>query len=42
MYESETYPARNLLLLTFRERVGPSELAQGRVPVAVTLERLSA
>jgi len=26
MYEVETDPARNLLLITFRERVGPAEL----------------
>jgi len=38
MYEAETDPARNLRLMTFRERVGPAELAQ----VAVALERLSA
>jgi hypothetical protein len=33
MYEAETNPARNLLLMTFRKRIGPAELA---------LERLSA
>jgi hypothetical protein len=42
MFETETDPARNLLLMTFRERVGPAELAQGRAQVAVALERLSA
>ena len=42
MYEAETDPARNLRLMTFRERVGPAELAQGRAQVAVALERLSA
>ena len=42
MYEAETGPKRNLLLMTFRERVGPVELAPGRAPVAVTRERLSA
>jgi hypothetical protein len=42
MYEAETDPARNLRLMTFRERIGPAELAQGRAPVAVALERLSA
>jgi len=42
MYEAETDPKRNLRLMTFRERVRPKELAQGRAPVAVALERLSA
>jgi hypothetical protein len=42
MFEAETDPARNLLLMTFRERVRPAELARGRARVAVTLERLSA
>ena len=42
MDETETDPARNLRLMTFRERVGPAELAQGRAQVAVALERLSA
>jgi hypothetical protein len=41
MYEAETDPALNLLLMTFRERVGPAELAQGRAHMAVALERLS-
>jgi hypothetical protein len=42
MYEAEADPKRNLRLMTFRERVGPAELAQGRAQVAVVLERLSA
>jgi hypothetical protein len=42
MFEVETNPARNLRLMTFRERIGRAELAQGRAPVAVALERLSA
>ena len=42
MYEAETDPARNLRLMTFRERIGPAELAQGQAQVAVALERLSA
>ena len=42
MFETETDPARNLRLMTFRERVGPAKLAQGRAQVAVALERLSA
>ena len=42
MYEADTDPKRNLLLMTFREHVGPAELAQGRAQVAVALERLSA
>ena len=42
MFEAETDPARNLRLMTFRERVRPAELAQGRAQVAVALERLSA
>jgi hypothetical protein len=42
MYEAETDPARNLRLMTFRERIGPTKLAQGRAQVAVALERLSA
>jgi hypothetical protein len=42
MFEAETNPKRNLRLMTFRERIGPAELAQGRAPVAVALERLSA
>jgi hypothetical protein len=42
MYEAETNPVRNLLLMTFRERIGPAELAQGRAQVAVVLEKLSA
>ena len=41
MYEAETDPARNLRLMTFRERIGPAELAQGRAQVAVALERLA-
>jgi hypothetical protein len=42
MYEAEADPKRNLLLMTFRERVGPAVLAQGRAQMAVALERLSA
>jgi hypothetical protein len=42
MFEAETDPARNLRLMTFRERIRPAELAQDRAPVAVALERLSA
>ena len=42
MYKAETDPARNLRLMTFRERVRPAKLAQGRAQVAVPLERLSA
>jgi hypothetical protein len=42
MFEAETDPARNLRLMTFRERIGPAELAQGRAQVAVALEKLSA
>jgi hypothetical protein len=42
MFKAETDPARNLRLMTFRERVGPVKLAQGRAQVAVALERLSA
>ena len=42
MDEAETDPARNLRLMTFRERVGSTKLAQGRAQVAVALERLSA
>ena len=42
MFKAETDPARNLRLMTFRERVGPAKLAQGRAQMAVALERLSA
>lgn len=42
MFEVETDLARKLRLMTFRERVGPAELAQGRALVTVALERLSA
>lgn len=42
MFEAEADPAHNLLLMTFRERVRPAKLAQGRAQVAVALERLSA
>ena len=42
MYTAETDPKRNLRLMTFRERLGPAELAQGRAQVAVALEKLSA
>jgi hypothetical protein len=40
MYEVETDPARNLLLMTYREHVGPAELAQGRAQVVVALEAM--
>jgi hypothetical protein len=36
MHEAETDPAHNLLLMTFRERIGLAE------QVAVALKRLSA
>jgi hypothetical protein len=42
MFEPETDPKRNLRLMTFRERIGPAKLAQGRAQVAVALEKLSA
>ena len=42
MFEAETHPAYHPLLMTFWERVGPAELAQGRARVAVALERLLA
>lgn len=42
MYEAETDLARNLRLMTFRERIGRAELAQGHAQVAMALERLSA
>ena len=42
MDETETDPKRNLRLMTFQERVGPAELAQGRAQMTVALERLSA
>ena len=42
MFEAETDPKRTLRLMTFRERIGPAELAQGRAQVAMALERLSA
>ena len=42
MFEAETDPTRNLRLMTFRERIGPAVLAQGRAQVAVAPERLSA
>jgi len=42
MYKAETDPKRNLRLMTFQERVGPAELAQGRAQMTVALERLSA
>jgi hypothetical protein len=38
MFEAETDPARNLRLMTFRERISPAGLAQ----VTVAMERLSA
>ena len=37
MFEAEADPARNLLLMTFREHIGPAELAQGRVQVAMAV-----
>ena len=40
MYEAKADPRRNLRLMTFRERVGPAKLAQGRAQVAVALEKL--
>jgi len=40
MFEAETGLAHNLLLMTFWQRVGPAELAQGRAQAAVALERL--
>jgi hypothetical protein len=42
MDEAETDLARNLRLMTFRERIGPAVLAPGRAEMAVALERLSA
>ena len=42
MYEVETNPVRNLRLITFRKRFGPTELVLGRAQVTVTLERLTA
>jgi hypothetical protein len=42
MYEAEADPKRNLRLMTFRERVRPAKLAQGRAQVAVALEKLRA
>ncbi|HUJ08980.1 MAG TPA: hypothetical protein VL171_03065 [Verrucomicrobiae bacterium] len=40
MFEVRTDPTRNLLLMTFREDVGPAELAQGRAQVTAALEAL--
>ena len=40
MYEVEADPARNLLLITYREHVGPAELAQGRAQVMAALAEL--
>ena len=40
MYEAEADPKRNLRLMTFRERVRPVDLAQGRAQVAVALEAM--
>jgi hypothetical protein len=42
MFEAETDLTRNLRLMTFRERIGPAELAPGRAQVAMARERLSA
>jgi hypothetical protein len=40
MFEVEVDPARNLMLMTYREHVGPAELAQGRAQVTAALEAL--
>ena len=40
MFEVESEPARNLMLMTFREHVGPAELAQGRAQVTAALAAL--
>ena len=40
MFEVEADPVRNLMLMTFREHVGPAELAQGRAQVTAALEAL--
>jgi hypothetical protein len=40
MFEVEIDPSRNLMLMTFREHVGPAELVQGREPVTAALETL--
>jgi hypothetical protein len=39
MDETEADPKRKLRLMTFRERIGPAELVQGRAQVAVALRR---
>ena len=41
MYEVETNPVRNLLLITFRKRFGITAPALGQTQVAVALERLA-
>jgi hypothetical protein len=40
MYQVETDRARNLISITFRDHVGPAEVAQGRAQVAVALEAM--
>ena len=40
MYEVQTDPTRNLLLVTFRGHVEPAELARGRAEVAAALETM--
>jgi hypothetical protein len=40
MFEVATDPARNLVMVTFREHVGPAELAQGRGQVAAALDAM--
>ena len=40
MYEVETDPARNLVVITFRGHVEPAELAEGRTEVAKALEAM--
>ena len=40
MFEVETEPARNLLLITYREHVSPAELVQVRALVAAALEAM--
>jgi hypothetical protein len=42
MFEAEADPKRNLLLMTFRERVRPAEPAPSWAQAAVALGRLSA
>src|SRR6266478_4485503 len=40
MYQMEIDRARNLVVITFREHVGPAEVAQGRAEVAAALETM--